>query len=89
MSLAMITPMNEMAKDMPSLVLIERLCAVYEDSGSIEHEELASELMRVIRAVAIKGRVVLISNGPAATLLKSQMADEKLLWETVSIEDAT
>jgi hypothetical protein len=73
-------------KDNSSLALIDRICAVFEAANS-EDAELAAEVMRVIRAVAVSGRVTLLAGGPAAELLQAQMPDEALLWVVVSVED--
>jgi hypothetical protein len=69
-----------------SLALIDRICSVYEEAEN-EDAGLAAEIMRVIRAVAVKGRVTLLADGPAAELLKAKMPQERGLWAVVSIAD--
>ena len=71
-----------------SLKLIDQVCAAFELARS-EDANLAFEIMRVIRAIAINGRVVLLADGPAAELLKLKFPTENILWNVVSVENYT
>jgi hypothetical protein len=69
-----------------SLKLIDRICLAFELAEN-EDANFAAEVMRVIRAIAIGGRVKVISGGPTAELLRLKFPLEPLLWNVVSIED--
>ena len=79
-------PMSQAMRDSKSLALIDRICAVYEAAHD-EDAGLAAEIMRVIRAVAINGRVTLLAGGPAAELLRTAFPKEPMLWTVVNIAD--
>jgi hypothetical protein len=73
-------------RDNSSLALIDRICTIYEAAKN-EDVEFAAEVMRVIRAVAVNGRVTLLSDGPTAKLLASELPDDPLLWKFVDMAD--
>jgi hypothetical protein len=76
-----------MTKDtQDSLALIERVCAMYEAHNN-DDPMLAAEIVRVIRAIAVQSKVVLLAGGPAAALLMEQLKRDILLWTIVRIED--
>jgi hypothetical protein len=79
-------PVGSPMRDSASLALIDRICALFEAAEN-DDTMLAAEVMRIIRAVATGGRVTILSNGPAATLLSYEMAGNSLFWAFVSVED--
>jgi hypothetical protein len=80
-------PMSDTMRDSYSLALIDRVCAAYEKAGKDDDTDLANEIMRVIRAIAAQSHVTLIADGPAARLLRDNLADDPVLWTIVSVED--
>ena len=79
-------PMSSAVRDSSSLALINRICTLFEASRN-EDTELACEIMRVIRAVSVSGKVTLLADGPAAQLLRAGLAHDLILWTVVNIED--
>jgi hypothetical protein len=80
-------PMSDAMRDSYSLALIDHVCAAYEKAGKDDDTDLANEIMRVIRAIAVQSRVTLLAGGPAARLLRDNLADDPVLWTIVSVED--
>lgn len=79
-------PMGSPMRDSACLALIDRICAAFEATEN-EDAEFAAEVMRVIRAVAVSGRVTLLSSGPTARLLSSELPHDPLLWSVVDLAD--
>jgi len=75
-----------MALALENLVLIDKLCACYEEKFNDESENSsAAEFMRVIRAVATDGRVALMAEGDVAKVLIEDFPVGHILWRHVIV----
>jgi hypothetical protein len=70
---------------MSSLKLIDRLCGCFETHQSNAGDEAASEMIRVIRAIAEKGKCALLADGPVAKVLASFFREDQELWNHVEV----
>lgn len=75
-----------MSMRMASLELIDRLCGCFESQLSGDGDEAAAEMMRVIRAVAEDGKVVLEADGHLASVLSSSFGGDAELWRHVELK---
>ncbi len=69
-----------------SLVLIDSICEAFETIPEPD-QQMTSEIMRVIRAVAVGRPVVIMAGSAADRLLKARMPEETLLWALVQTAD--
>jgi len=77
---------SKMALALDNLVLIDKLCACYEEKFATEIEEpAAAEFMRVIRAITTDGKVALMAEGQVAKVLIENFHDHPILWKHVII----
>ena len=77
---------SKMALALDNLILIDKLCACYEEKFSSEViDESAAEFMRVIPAVSTDGKVALMAEGQVAQVLQEDFRDHPILWNHVMV----
>ncbi len=69
-----------------SLVLIDGICAAFE-TVSEPDQNLTSEVMRVIRALAVGRPVVIMAGSSADKLLRAKFPEDVFLWALVQTAD--
>ncbi len=78
--------MSENRMQLDVMIIIEELCAAYEEEGL--SEEQAPETIRVVQAVSHNKNVVVDSNGRLAEVLRKRFPKDHPLWERVTFADS-